>query len=234
MKQEQPGEFGYNYRTRLPPQLTRWFSNIWYRWTIYRLIFGVAVIGFLSWWVFWPSAGEREFRRSMEALSKAGSWREEYSGPGFSQRAEYSCPDAGRWSIVQTLGDSGLVVTNDYVALGVKSYSRHSIRQPSGLIQTYPWQAELRRSALPCAYRADLEGFIRTSVISKGGIEIVHDAKCRDWRVQVISGRAQGRAHEDHIVCIGIDDHLPRRMDRRLFFEWNSPIHIEAPIPQQQ
>ncbi len=200
-----------------------------------RLLMGSAFIGILCWLAFTPNVGEREFRRAQEAMRKARSWRQVQYSPSMQMEAEISCPDAGHWSTRITT-ENGAASANEFIVLGPDAYARHGSPQQE---MEPAWQRSSGEPMrLPCRQLAqegrggdlpDFDRLIRTAMISKGDTEIIGGVKCRNWKAQVIPGRYRGMPTEDYVICIGTEDHLPRRVNQRFFFDWNTAIRIEAP-----
>jgi hypothetical protein len=60
----------------------------------------------------------------------------------------------------------------------------------------------------------DYDHLIKHTKIVKGAVESVQGLKCQEWTtVAVIPGRfAPAQPPDDAQICIGLDDHLPRRI----------------------
>ena len=78
------------------------------------------------------------------------------------------------------------------------------------------------------------EHLIGHTKIVKGGVDTVHGLKCQEWTtVSTIPGRfAPAQPLDEAQICIGLYDHLPRRIKYEkaeyVFYDWNAPIHIEG------
>jgi hypothetical protein len=163
---------------------------------IYRILFvlsgGVIIIS----WLLLPSAGEREFKQSQEALRHVTSWRQEARiGSQGNEHVEIVCPDRVSTAAVQC----------------------------AKLMQgEYPYP-------LPNYNR-----LIMHTKIVKGAIDTVQGSKCQEWTTtRVIPGRyAPAQPLDNEQICIGLDDHLPRRIRYEqaeyIFYDWNTPIQIEG------
>ena len=79
----------------------------------------------------------------------------------------------------------------------------------------------------------DYDHLIKHTKIIKGAVESVQGMKCQEWTtVHVIPGRfAPAQPFDDAQICIGLDDHLPRRIKYEkveyIFYDWNTPIQVK-------
>ena len=68
--------------------------------------------------------------------------------------------------------------------------------------------------------------------ITKGETKDVEGVTCEEW---VMVQGAEGESDENAIICVGVDDHLPREIlaqsgqFRAVLDSWNEPIEIEKP-----
>ena len=207
---------------------------------IYRILF-VVLAGLTFWWMLRVGDGQREFRESQQALRTVTSWRQEARiGSQNNEQAEIVCPDRGHWLrhvISQSKDGETSDRTFESVEIGLRSYSR-SPERPS------EWKSEygatvtatcdkLRRGdylyPLP-----DYNHLIERTRISRGAVDTVQGVKCREWTTaRVISGRfAPTQPLDNAQICIGVNDHLPRRIRYEnaeyIFYDWNTPIQIEG------
>jgi hypothetical protein len=203
---------------------------------IYRLLL-VLLVASTFWWVFRVKEGEREFRESQQALRQVTSWRQEARiGSQDTEQAEIACPDRGHWlrhATSQSAGDQ----TSESFELGPKFYSR-SPEKPS------EWQSEYVAPVTAACEKLrqgdyvyplpDYDHLVEHTRISKGAVDTVQGLKCQEWTTtRVISGRfAATQPLDDAQICIGLHDHLPRRIKYKnaeyIFYDWNTPIQIEG------
>jgi hypothetical protein len=212
---------------------------------VYRILF-VVLAASTFWWMYRVKDGEREFRESQQALRQVTSWRQESRiGSKENEQAEIVCPDRGHWlrhATSQSAGDQ----TFESFELGPKSYSR-SQEKPSEWISEYVAPVtsaceKLRRGdylyPLP-----DYHHLLEHTRISKGAVDTVQGLTCQEWTTtHAVSGRfAATQSLDNTQICIGLRDHLPRRIKYEnaeyIFYDWNTPIQIEgshvprAPLP---
>jgi len=209
---------------------------------IYRLVLGTVFVSMLIWWTFVPSAGEREFRRSQQALRQATSWKEEIPGGGdYEEEMEVSCSEQRSHIVRHSLAPNGISIIDEETRIGPAGYVRYSSRyeQAPQNDSSSEWQhAPYALLDLPCGKLVkldpvfslpDYERLIHTAVISKGDIEYIHGAVCRLWKAQIMPERLRGASAQDDEICIGTDDHLPYRFGKRLYYDWNVTLSIDEP-----
>ena len=217
------------------------------RLVLIKFVLGIVFIVVLVWWTFTPSAGEREFRLSQEALKHVTSWREEVPpGSYYQEQMEVSCANQSAHLIRQSHPPAnGITVIDEEARIGPAEYSRHSVRyeQAPANDSTSEWQrGGYALATIPCGDRAthqtaysfpDYEHLIPTAVITRGDKDYIHGAVCRNWKAQVVRGGNRYTGADNAEVCIGVDDHLPYRVRRGnvtyTFYDWNVPISIEEP-----
>ena len=205
---------------------------------IYKILI-VVLAAFAYWLMFRVGEGEREFRESQQALRHVISWRQEARvGAQVNQQAEIMCPDEERGP-GQTTSHSKDGAANA-VRVGSVENGPNSHFQPSGNL---PDKSEIvPKVTAPCEKLVrgeflyplpDYDHLIKHTKIIKGAVESVQGMKCQEWTtVRVIPGRfAPAQPFDDAQICIGLDDHLPRRIKydefEYIFYDWNTPIQVE-------
>jgi hypothetical protein len=165
------------------------------------------------------------------------SWRQEARiGSQDTEQAEIVCPDRGHW-LRHAASQSADDQTFESFELGPKSYSR-SPEKPS------EWQSEYVAPVTGACEKLrqgdyvyplpDYDHLLEHTKISKGAVDTVQGLKCQEWTTaRVISGRfASAQPLDDAQICIGLHDHLPRRIKYKnaeyIFYDWNTPIQIEG------
>jgi hypothetical protein len=203
---------------------------------IYRILLAVLVV-LTFWWMFRIGEGEREFRESQQALRQVTNWRQEARmGSLDNEQVEIVCPDRGR-----SLRGATPQVKNRGASESVEIGSQSSFRSPGNPSQ---WKSEdvatvtaacekLRRGdylyPLP-----DYDRLIEHTRIFKGAVDTVQGVNCQEWTTaRVVPGRfASAQPLDNAQICIGIHDHLPRRIKYEnaeyIFYDWNTPIQIEG------
>ena len=204
---------------------------------IYKILI-VVLAAFAFWLMFRVGEGEREFRESQQALRHVTSWRQEARmGAQVNQQAEIMCSDDEREpgpSTFHSKDDAANGVRVESVENGPNSHL-----QPSGNL---PDKSEtVPKVTAPCEKLhgdflyplPDYDHLIRHTKIIKGAVESVQGMKCQEWTtVRVIPGRfAPAQPFDDAQICIGLDDHLPRRIKYEkveyIFYDWNTPIQVK-------
>jgi hypothetical protein len=199
---------------------------------IYKILI-VVFAAFAFWLMFRVGEGEREFRESQQALRHVTSWRQEARvGAQVNQQAEIMCSDDERGPGPSTSH------SKDDAANGVNGPNSHL--QPSGNL---PDKSEtVPKVTAPCEKLhgeflyplPDYDHLIKHTKILKGAVESVQGVKCQEWTtVRVIPGRfAPAQPFDDAQICIGLDDHLPRRIKYEkveyIFYDWNTPIQVKG------
>jgi hypothetical protein len=206
---------------------------------IYKILI-VALAAFAFWLMFRVREGEREFRESQQALRHVTSWRQEARvGAQVNQQAEIMCPDDERGP------DQTTSHSKDGAANGVRVESVKN--GPNSHLQTsgnLPDKSETApKVTAPCEKLLhdeflyplpDYDHLIKHTKIIKGAVESVQGLKCQEWTtVRVIAGRfAPAQPFDDAQICIGLDDHLPRRIKydkvEYIFYDWNTHIQVEG------
>lgn len=207
---------------------------------IYRILI-VVLVALTFWGIFRVGEGEREFKESQQALRLVTSWRQEARiGSQDNEQAEIVCPDRGHWLrhvISQSNDGEATDQTFESVEIGPQHYSRSSDKPSewkSEYAATVTGACEKLRQGDYLYPLPNYEHLIGHTKIVKGGVDTVHGLKCQEWTtVSTIPGRfAPAQPLDEAQICIGLYDHLPRRIKYEkaeyVFYDWNAPIHIEG------
>ena len=217
-------------------------------WLLARLIV-IAMLLAAALWYRMPDSGEREFRRSIEALKKVNSLHYEMVSDAPLQHSEQNgdliCSDDAlreATHIVLHQGEKDTTFDTEVRRVGGQQYTL----QRSGLWQrAYP---DGRMARLLCqsfgtetetGIVPDFQRMVEHGIIEKGDKKTVNGDVCREWKVTLRSGpgpllpRSPG-AYEHRTICLGVDDHLPREMTSTLnpghwTYAFNTPVQIETP-----
>jgi hypothetical protein len=200
---------------------------------IYEILI-VVLAAFAFWLMFRVGEGEREFRESQQALRHVTSWRQDARvGAQVNQQAEVMCPDDERGAGQPTSDPK------DGAANGARVESAENVPnshlQPSGNL---PDKSEtVPKVTTPCKKLLhdgflyplpDYDHLIKHTKIIKGAVESVQDLKCQEWKtVRIVPGRfAPAQPFDNAQICIGLEDHLPRRIKydkvEYIFYDWNT------------
>jgi hypothetical protein len=201
---------------------------------IYKVLI-VVLAAFTFWLMLRAGEGEREFRESQQALRRVTSWRQEARlGAQVSQQAEITCPDdergPGRSASHLKSGEASDPKVESSEKSPEKSASVPKVTAPCEKLvhgeHLYP---------LP-----DYDHLIDHTRIVKGAVDTVRGLKCQEWTTnRVVSSRfAPAQPLDNAQICIGLDDHLPRRVKYQtseyIFYDWNTlvqPKGNSAPLP---
>jgi len=209
-------------------------------WLLARLLVAAVLVGYVYSALLLPSSGEKEFRRTLDALSRVNSIHYSMVAAEPSQHTEEEadlvCSD-----------DSFHRATRIVVHNSEKDFNLNTeILRAAG--QVYRSQGDglwkhdsssLETTAMTCRRLAqhagvwivpDIGQMLEHSIIEKGQKKTVNGDLCRDWRVTFRSGPLL----EHRTLCIGVNDHLPREMvananSARWTYTFNSPTTIDPP-----
>jgi hypothetical protein len=191
--------------------------------------------------MFRVGEGEREFRQSQQALRHVTSWRQEARvGTQDSEQVEIMCPDRGRWLRHATSQSKDGAASDrkfESFEIGPKSYFQTPGKPPDWKSENVPTVSAACEKLVRGEYLyplPDYDHLIQHARIVKGAVDTVQGLKCQEWTtVRIISGRfAPAQPLDDAQICIGLHDHLPRRIRYEkaeyIFYDWNTPIQIEG------
>jgi hypothetical protein len=216
-------------------------------WLLARLV-AIAVLLGLALWYRMPDSGEREFRRSLEAMKKVNSLHYEMVIDRPMQHTEQEgdlvCPDnafhEAMHIVLHRPHNEGSLDT-EVVRIGDRAYEL----QPNGLWRSgyssgpaavVSCQRLATNAGIPVL--PELDRMVQHGVIDKGDKKTVAGEVCREWRVTLRGrpGPLLPQSSEDlehRTICIGVDDHLPREMTINGLEHWtysfNTSTKIEAP-----
>lgn len=163
----------------------------------HRALLLILSLGVTIWCIFLLRAEERELIRSEEALRHVISWRQKMiTASGTGGEVEILCS-----------GQAPIHSTPDNVQKIIMSCDE--------LVQG--------RSVYPLP---QLDSLVTNSNLSKGHLDLVDGTQCQEWTTTpAIVGRyIQPPSTDVEEVCIGIKDHLPRRVKYRqaeyVFYDW--------------
>lgn len=209
-------------------------------WLLARLVVAAVLVGWVFCALLLPSSGEKEFRRTLEALKKVNSIH--YSMVAdvpiqhTEDEADLVCADDSfhrTTHIVLHRPDTEFNVTTEILRSGGQDYRL----QNDGLWKRQ--SSSLEPAAMTCRRLAqgasvwivpDMSQMVEHSIIEKGNKKTVNGNICREWKVTL----RNGIAYEHRTLCIGVKDHLPREMiananSSRWTYAFNTPVKIDAP-----
>jgi hypothetical protein len=211
-------------------------------WLIVRLLVAGVLLGWLFSALLLRDSGEKEFRRSLEALKKVNSIHYAMVADAPTQhteeQADLVCSDDSfhrKTHIVAHQQDRVFNIDREILGSGGQEYE---------LLSNGMWKrggAGLEPAQVTCKRLAqgsrawivpDFDEMVAYSVIEKGEKKTVNGEVCREWKV---STRAAGYGRQT--LCLGIVDHLPREVvtfgtGARFTYAFNTPIEIEAPAAE--
>lgn len=205
-------------------------------------LIGLAVVvGVISLVYFesGPGEGEREFRKSQEALQQAKSWHytRKWGGAMGTQedRGEVSCPSSLR---LTRHTESGYSVhkenSMELIQVGKDTYVRQTTDSPWTRGEPVLDVAQICAHVSRGEDADTLPAFgywLKKGVYKKGAKRTIEDAECQEWTAMVPV--AVRRPDEEAKVCLGLVDNMPLyhrwSMGEFTFSAWNVPNDIQAP-----
>ena len=219
-------------------------------WLLARLGTVAVMLAMALWWRM-PASGEREFRRTIEALKSVNSVHysmvSDMPAQHTEQEADLLCSeDAVRSSshIVAHQGGKDFNLDQEIRRIGNQQYTL----QPNGLwTRGFAGAKTVRAMCQEVGIESygynqtgtPFEQMLEHGIIEKGDKRVVDGSVCREWRVTLRNGPGPilprgPNALEHRTVCLGVDDHLPREMTStsrsgRWSFAFNSSPKVETP-----
>lgn len=192
-------------------------------------------------------SGEKEFRKSLEAMKQVHSFRVAFSETpaGDAHNDKSWDVDCGRdlvhyqGHLVNTGNDNPHDFTEDQFSAGGRNFELRV--DGSWTPMTIPRPFNLAPAQFFCSSLAhgtdtnllpSIATMIKRGVIQKGDKKTVNGVRCREWLVTMKGGRT-GLEHDT--VCLGLDDHLPYELtvdwenSRSVFSGYNAPIPFDLP-----
>ncbi len=211
----------------------------YWTWLLARLAVAVLLVGWVYTTLLTPSSGEKEFRRSLDALKAVNSVHYSMLGDTPTQHTEEEadlvCADDAfhrttQMEVRQPAGD-----------LNVHIETMRADEQDYRLQNDGRWKRDfsgIERPQTTCQRLAqgdhawivpDMRQMLEHGIIDKGDKKTVDGNVCREWKVTL----KQGLFLEHRTVCIGVKDHLPREVNdgtSRWTYAFNTPIKIDTPV----
>lgn len=180
----------------------------------------MVLVALTVWWTLRLGEGAREFRESQQALQLVTSWQQEARvGAEDGKPAEIVCTDRGNKRSPTDISALAPIRQSDKGLQDISTVTAQCANLGRGEY-LYP---------LP-----DYNHLIAHTKIFKGAIDTVHGVECQEWTtVHVIPGRfSPTYPLDDSQICIGLNDHLPRRIKytnaEYIFDNWNTASPIEG------
>jgi hypothetical protein len=201
-----------------------------------------------------PSDPWTEFALMTAARSKATSWRSKMvgtqSGQLFEMDSEVMCPDKQHVKMSQggkVTMESYMIGSDMYVNAGgrvmkVKNpmpgpfecgVATGSSSAPTPKVSLGGSMPSIKDMASGLEEMQKMKDRV---TVTKGGVSVVEGASCQEWNV-VYKDPEKNQSSTSNF-CVGISDHLPRRMSMEsgpggkmeiTYWDWNSNISINPP-----
>lgn len=209
-------------------------------WLLARMLVALLLVGWVYSALLLPSSGDKEFRRSLEALKKVNSIHysmlADLPAQHTEQEADLVCSEDSfhrTTHIVAHQAEKDFNLDTEILRSGGQDYRL----QGNGL-----WRREYsgtEAATLTCRRLSqglaawivpDMNEMLQHGIIEKGNKKTVNGDVCREWKVTL----SIGVILEHRTVCIGADDHLPREVvadmnTARWTYAFNTPIKIDPP-----
>jgi hypothetical protein len=217
-------------------------------WLLARLI-AIAVLLGLALWYRMPASGEREFRRTIEALNKVNSVHYSMVSDVPSQHTEQDgdlmcTDDALRQAMHLVLHQNGKDATIDQEIRRVGN-QQYTLQRNGLWSRGYPSATSVRDICQDLGIESysqsghEFQQMVEHGIIEKGDKKTIDGDVCREWKVTLRSrpGPLMPRGPSDlehRTICLGVDDHLPREMTstarlEHWTFTFNTSAKIETP-----
>jgi hypothetical protein len=212
-------------------------------WLAVRLLVGVVIVGWAASYLM-PGNGEKEFKRTVEALKQVQSVHiATTSDLSATQRSEklweVSCGQRAYHytsRLVDTASGSPSE-THDEMHVGILQWDRqsddswaasgHGNTGYTGINMCGRINQGSDSGPMP-----PLVTMIRRGILQEGDKKTVAGVRCREWNVTIRGGHA-GLEHDT--VCLGLDDHLPYEFvanwlhSHTLYSNYNSVDQLTLP-----
>ena len=200
-----------------------------------------------------PSDPGTEFALMSAAKAKATSWRSKMvmnqAGQAMEMDSEVMCPDRLHSKVVaggNVTMESYMIGKTMYVNMGGQMMKvPNQMTGPAecghaGSTTTTTTTPKFRFGSLPNVKDVangleNLEKLKQNVTITKGGVSTVEGDTCQEW--YVVYNDPQSKQGYKSNYCVGIMDHLPRRMTmdsgvgkmEMTYWDWNKNISINPP-----
>jgi len=211
-------------------------------WLIPRLLVACAVV-ICAYSALTPGSGEKEFRRSLEALKNVNSIHysmvSDVPAQQVEQEADLVCSDDSyhrRSHTVVHKPNLDMTLDDEIIRTGGHDYEL----QPSGLwkrgyshVEPAFETCKRLKQGTSSWVVPDIGELLDHTIIEKGDKKKVNGEVCREWRITK-RFLPYGGTFEHRTLCLGIEDHLPREAfndigNARWTYAYNTPTKIEAP-----
>jgi hypothetical protein len=216
-------------------------------WLLARLL-AVAVILGLALWYRMPDSGQREFRRSMEALKRVNSLHyamvQDQPMQHFEMEGDLVCPDDSFREATH------IILRQPHNQGTLDTEVRRIDGKPYAHMNSGMWAVDYQNGRSPrvtCPQLVsdagipvlpNLDEMVRRGIITKGDKKTINGEVCREWQVTLrrVPGPLLPRSPEElehRTLCLGADDHLPREMSggdsEHWTYAFNTPANIDKP-----
>ena len=207
-------------------------------WLLARLVVAIVLVGWVLSYLFLPSSGDREFRRTLDGYKRINTIHytlvSDNPAQHLEDQADMICSDDAfrhtqSFVVHQAAGD--VSVQNETMRAGGQDYRlQNDGRWKRDFSGVEPPRNTCRRIAAGdfAWIVPDIRRMLEHGIIEKGDKKTVDGRLCRDWKVTL----RQGPNLEHRTLCIGVEDHLPVEMvtgGSRETYAFNTPIQIDAP-----
>ena len=217
-------------------------GNRYWFWVVVRLAMGVAIVVWAASYLG-PGSGEKEFRKTLDAMKQVHSFRVAFTAtPGTQHNEMLWEVDCNRDLLHQQSDfienstdppgqfkqDQMFVAGFQYDHQGDGSWKQS--RYSRG--QSAKWYCGNLAQGTDSNVLPRIATMIKRGILQKGDKKTVNGVRCREWLV-AMKGAPGGLEHDT--LCIGLQDYLPYELtvdwehSRSSFSDYNSPIQFDVP-----
>ncbi len=207
-------------------------------------LLGVLVLVLWAVSYFVGDNGEKEFKKTLQAMKQVRSFRAAYVGHMTgTQTSETSWEvDCNRGILrrsdhtLETSTNPPAEMRSDQLLVAGKKYVRKDESwSPNGFApEAYSskWYCVNLAQGTNTNLFPDIATMIQRAILEKGDKKTVNGVRCREWLITMKMG---GPEIEHNTVCIGLDDHLPYEMNADYnrahysFSDYNTAIPFDLP-----
>jgi hypothetical protein len=208
-----------------------------------RLLLGVAIVAWAASYLG-AGSGEKEFKKTLEAMKQVHSFRVAYSvTPGTQHNEMLWEVDCNRDVLHQQqhFTDSSQNPPSEMARDEMYFEGRDYLRQTDGSWATSKYGSQSYSAKFYCKHLAEgsesslfpqIATMIQRGIIQKGDKKTVNGVRCREWLV-AMRGAPSGLEHDT--VCLGLEDQLPYELtvdwahSRATFSDYDAPIQFDLP-----
>jgi len=212
-------------------------------WLGARLVAAVVLVLWAASYIAGPSSGDKEFKKTLEAMKQVKSFRAVYvADPRATQHTDVLWEvDCNRGIVhhlyrdVESNTDPPTEVKTEEIMVGGRKYARNSDGSwgagYASQTGSSTWYCTNLTLGTDTNLLPDVAKLLRSAIIDKGDKKTVNGVECREWNIT----QKLGLFLRHGSVCIGTQDHLPYEMSsvdtgtHYSYSDYNANIPFELP-----